>query len=54
MKANIDQEFLNIFKAGLNPTMPRLINDNTQLGSDKWENSGLMRSEGAMSPQIQA
>lgn len=54
MKANIDQEFLNIFKAGLNLTMTRIINDNTQLGSDKWENSGLIRSAVEMGPQIQA
>ena len=29
-KANIDQKFLNIFKAGLNLTLTRIDNDNTR------------------------
>ena len=42
-KANIDQKFLNIFKAGLNLTLTRIDNDNTQLGSGQFENSGIIR-----------
>lgn len=54
MKANLDQKFLHIFKAGLNLTMTRIINDNTQLGSDQYENSGIIRSAIQMGPHIQA
>ena len=53
-KANIDQKFLNIFKAGLNLTLTRIDNDNTQLGSGKFENSGIIRSAIQMGPNIQA
>ena len=52
-KANIDQKFLNIFKAGLNLTLTRIDNDNTQLGSGKFENSGIIRSAIQMGPNIQ-
>ena len=54
MKANIDQKFLNIFKAGLNMTLTRISNDNTQLGSDQYENSGIIRSAIQMGPHIKA
>ena len=54
MKANIDQKFLNVFKAGLNLTMTRIDNDNTQLGSGKFENSGIIRSAIQMGPNILA
>ncbi|KAB4180827.1 TonB-dependent receptor [Bacteroides uniformis] len=53
-KANIDQKFLNIFKAGLNLTLTRIDNDNTQLGSGQFENSGIIRSAIQMGPNIQA
>ncbi|MCC8170184.1 MAG: TonB-dependent receptor [Parabacteroides sp.] len=54
LKANIDQQFLSIFKAGLNLTMTRIVNDNTQLGSDQYENSGIIRSAIQMGPHIAA
>ena len=54
LKANIDQAFLNIFKAGLNLTMTRINNQNTQLGSGQYENSGIIRSAVAMSPEVKA
>lgn len=53
-KANIDQKFLDIFKAGLNLTMTRIDNDNTQLGAGEFENSGIIRSAIQMGPHIQA
>lgn len=53
-KANIDQKFLDIFKAGLNLTMTRIDNDNTQLGAGEYENSGIIRSAIQMGPNIQA
>ena len=44
MKTNIDQKFLDIFKAGMNLTLTRIDNDNTQLGDGNFENSGIIRS----------
>lgn len=37
MKTNIDQKFLDIFKAGINLTLTRIDNDNTQLGDGNFE-----------------
>uniref|UniRef100_A0AB33IRM6 TonB-dependent receptor n=1 Tax=Prevotella sp. GTC17254 TaxID=3236794 RepID=A0AB33IRM6_9BACT len=54
LKTNIDQGFLKIFKAGLNLTMTRINNDNTQLGGAQYENSGIIRSAIQMSPEVQA
>lgn len=54
MKTNIDQKFLNIFKAGMNITLTRIDNDNTQLGDGKFENSGIIRSAIQMGPNILA
>lgn len=54
LKTNIDQRFLNIFKAGLNLTMTRINNDNTQLGSAQYENSGIIRSAIQMIPEVLA
>ena len=54
LKSNIDQSFLDIFKTGLNLTITRIENDNTQLGSAQFENSGIIRSAIQMSPEIKA
>ncbi len=54
LKANIDQEFLKFFKAGLNLTLTRIYNDNTQLGSAQFENSGIIRSALQMNPEVKA
>lgn len=54
VKANIDQQFLQIFKAGLNLTLTRIDNDNTQLGAGEFENSGIIRSAIQMGPHIEA
>lgn len=54
MKTNIDQRFLDIFKTGLNLTLTRIANDNTQLGKEQYENSGIIRSAIQMGPHIKA
>lgn len=54
LKANFDQRFLKIFKTGLNLTLTRIDNDNTQLGSAQYEKSGIIRSAVQMGPNIKA
>lgn len=54
LKSNIDQEFLKIFKVGVNFTLTRINNDNTQLGGAAYENAGLIRSALQMSPEVKA
>ena len=54
LKSNIDQRFLNVFKAGVNLTLTRIDNDNTQLGSAQYEKSGIIRSAVQMGPNILA
>ena len=54
VKSNIDQRFLNVFKAGVNLTLTRIDNDNTQLGSAQYEKSGIIRSAVQMGPNILA
>jgi TonB-linked SusC/RagA family outer membrane protein len=54
LKSNIDQKFLDIFKVGLNLTLSRIDNDNTQLGSAQYEKSGIIRSAVQMGPNIKA
>lgn len=54
LKSNIDQSFLSIFKTGLNLTLTRIENDNTQLGAAEYENSGIIRSAIQMSPEVKA
>lgn len=54
LKANIDQTFLKIFKTGVNLTLTRIQNDNTQLGGAQYENSGIIRSAIQMSPEVKA
>ena len=54
VKSNIDQRFLNVFKAGVNLTLTRIDNNNTQLGSAQFEKSGIIRSAVQMGPNILA
>ena len=54
VKSNIDQRFFNIFKTGVNLTLTRIDNDNTQLGSKQYEKSGIIRSAVQMGPNILA
>ena len=54
LKSNFDQRFLKVFKTGLNLTITRIDNDNTQLGSAQYEKSGIIRSAVQMGPNIKA
>ncbi|TZF85693.1 TonB-dependent receptor (plasmid) [Pedobacter sp. BS3] len=54
MRANIDQEITKYIKVGLNLTSSRIDNDNTQLGGNNWENSGILRAAIQMGPHIPA
>lgn len=54
LKTNIDQKFLDIFKLGLNLTLTRIDNANTQLGGERWEKSGMIRAAVQMGPHIKA
>jgi TonB-linked SusC/RagA family outer membrane protein len=54
LKSNFDQRFLKIFKTGINLTLTRIDNDNTQLGSAEYEKSGIIRSAVQMGPNIKA
>lgn len=54
LKTNIDQKFLDIFKLGLNLTLTRIDNANTQLGGERWEKSGMIRAAVQMGPNIKA
>ncbi|MDR0748252.1 MAG: TonB-dependent receptor [Tannerellaceae bacterium] len=54
LRSNFDQKVWDIFKVGLNLTLSRLNNENTQLGDQPWENSGIIRSAVQMGPHVQA
>ncbi len=54
LKTNVDQTFLDIFKLGLNLTLTRIDNNNTQLGGERWEKSGMIRAAVQMGPHIKA
>lgn len=54
LKSNFDQRFLNIFKVGVNLTLSRIDNDNTQLGSAQYEKEGIIRAAVEMGPHIKA
>ncbi len=54
MRANIDQDINKFIKLGLNLTASRIDNNNTQLGGDNWENSGVIRAAIQQGPHIQA
>ena len=43
-RANIDQEINKYVKLGLNLTASRIDNNNSQLGGDQYENSGIIRA----------
>ncbi|WP_229717439.1 TonB-dependent receptor [Parapedobacter defluvii] len=53
VRANIDQDISKYVKVGLNFTGSRIGNDNTQLGGEEYENSGIIRMALQMGPQIQ-
>jgi TonB-linked SusC/RagA family outer membrane protein len=53
-KINLDQTINKYFKMGLNLAASRINSDNTPLGAEQWEKSGLIRAAVQMGPQITA
>ena len=53
-KINLDQKLGKYFKLGFNLTASRIDNDNTPLGDQPWEKSGMLRAAVQMGPHIQA
>ncbi len=54
LRGNIDQDINKYFKLGFNFSFSRINNDNTSLGEDQWENSGIIRAAIQQGPHIQA
>ncbi len=54
LRFNLDQKLYDFLSVGMNFTMSRVNNDNSQLGGDRYENSGLLRSALQYGPHIQA
>jgi len=54
LRANVDQELSKFVKLGLNLTASRIENQNTQLGGDQYENSGIIRAAMQQGPHIPA
>jgi TonB-linked SusC/RagA family outer membrane protein len=54
LRANIDQEVNKYVKLGFNLTASRIDNNNSQLGGDQYENSGVIRAAIQQGPHIQA
>ncbi|PJB19102.1 MAG: SusC/RagA family TonB-linked outer membrane protein [Flavobacteriaceae bacterium CG_4_9_14_3_um_filter_33_16] len=54
LRFNLDQKVSDYVSVGMNMTMSRINNDNSQLGGDRYENSGIIRSALQYGPQIQA
>ncbi len=54
LRVNIDQDINKYFKTGFNITASRVDNNNTQLGGDQFENSGIIRAAIQQGPHIEA
>tara|TARA_R110002033_G_scaffold160593_1_gene196978 strand:+ start:10198 stop:13464 length:3267 start_codon:yes stop_codon:yes gene_type:complete len=54
LRFNLDQKINDYLNVGMNLTMSRINNQNSQLGGGQYENSGLIRSALQYGPQIQA
>ncbi|WP_197056919.1 TonB-dependent receptor [Cellulophaga sp. Hel_I_12] len=54
LRLNIDQKINDYVNLGVNMTLSRINNDNTQLGDQPFENSGIIRSAIQQSPIIEA
>ncbi|MEO6546474.1 MAG: TonB-dependent receptor [Ferruginibacter sp.] len=54
LRANIDQDINKYVKLGFNLTASRIDNNNSQLGGDQYENSGIIRASIQQGPHIQA
>lgn len=53
-RTNIDQKINDYIKLGVNLTGSRINNDNSQLGGDQYENSGIIRAALQQGPHIKA
>ena len=53
-KINVDQVINKYFKTGVNITASGIANDNTQLGAEEYEKSGMIRAAVQMNPNIPA
>ncbi len=53
-RMNLDQELNKYVKLGINLTTSRIDNDNTQLGGQEFENSGIIRAAIQQGPHIEA
>ncbi|MCU0384578.1 MAG: TonB-dependent receptor [Flavihumibacter sp.] len=54
IRANIDQDVNKYVRTGINMTLSRIDNSNTQLGADQFENSGIIRAAIQQGPHIPA
>jgi len=54
VRANIDQDLSKYFRVGMNFSFSRINNQNSSLGGDQWENSGIIRASIQQGPHIQA
>lgn len=54
LRFNLDQKINNYLSLGMNLSISRVNNENSQLGGDQFENSGLVRSAIQYGPHIQA
>ena len=54
LRVNLDQNINKFFKTGFNLTASRVENNNTQLGGDQFENSGIIRASIQQGPHIEA
>ncbi len=54
VRANIDQDINKFIKLGFNLTASRIDNNNSQLGGDQYENSGVIRAAIQQGPHIEA
>lgn len=54
IRANVDQQLNRFVKLGVNLTASRINNSNSQLGADRYENSGVIRAALQQGPHIKA
>ena len=54
IRGNVDQEINKYIKLGFNFSFSRINNNNSSLGSDQWENSGIIRAAIQQGPHIRA
>lgn len=54
VRANIDQDLSKYFRLGINLAYSRINNQNSSLGGEQWENSGIIRAAIQQGPHIPA